>query len=138
MEVLTTVAESKPLVVLCLIDSNLFHFVLREEGKDVFLIAFPDSAVSAKDAIQIVRDTSRLLQLRYRTLANAFSRLRRSGQEDLNEIFFSMLREKEVKHSEYNFESFQWLNLPDEVRFQVDDATSQFASADFQESRVHG
>lgn len=32
-----------------------------------------------------------------------------------------------------NFPAAQWLPLPDEIKFQVDDALNQFESADFQD-----
>jgi hypothetical protein len=37
-----------------------------------------------------------------------------------------------INEFEATLEACQWLNLPDEIRFQVEDAMNQFESSDFQ------
>ena len=143
---------SKPVISSVSVDGSLVHVGVAEEREDVLLMALPASKCPAKHVSQLVRDIVRLLRLRYQSLANAFSI---SNQSEMDEFFgVCMLEEllnisssiqqhpvksfhdtgtRNLSRFEQALPACQWLNLPDEVKFQIDDAMSQFESADFQE-----
>ena len=155
-QVLSEVTGFKPSLVSLLVEGQLVHVGMVEEKEDLFVMALPDIKRSSKEVAQIVRDTVRVLRFNFRTLSNAFSSYRRQHPLDLNEFFTNILVEELIGSSKSGTESWpnidvstilapssakfesglqccQWLNLPDEVRFQIDDAISQFESGDFQD-----
>ena len=97
-----------------------------------------------------------MLRLRYRSLSGAFSSTSKHIA-DLNQMFSLLLLERllslrvtDDQHrsaipdldsltsripSEFedSLPAAQWLNLPEEIKFQMDDAMNQFESADFQD-----
>ena len=108
-------------------------------------------------SLQILRDVVRVLRLRYGSLSSAFSPVSKH-LSDLNHFFSLFLLEQllsirasdpdqpppvldldsmsSADRSNFSFEdsllAAQWLNLPEEIKFQISDAMNQFESADFQ------
>ena len=108
---------------------------------------------SAKEVSQVVRDVVRVLRLQYKTLAKAFTQ---KNAGNLNEFFsiqfldilvniqklnahkkplldVSKVLSSNPAKFDQNLPAAQWLHLPEDVKFQIDDALSQFEAADFQE-----
>lgn len=154
-EVLAEVTGATPAHVSILVDSTLVHIGVASEREDTLIVIVPHAKASAKEVANFVRNLVRLIKVRYKNLSTAF----RKHQSALQELFtnfaletiFSSLMTTNAGQSVPNlellpelpeksssrFESLlpycQWLNLPDEIRFQIDDAISQFESADFQD-----
>jgi protein inturned len=147
------------------VEDQLIHVGYAEERDDLFIMALPALKASAKEVSQLVRDTVRVLRLRHKTLARAFSQ---KNTADLNEFFsvlfldtllgkltsttlasgasFSVttmpsplldtsavLAAPGPARFDQSLPAAQWLHLPDDVKFQIDDALSQLEAADFTE-----
>jgi len=123
----------------------------------VFLWVFycqPCHKASAKEVSQLLRDTVRVLRLKHKSLARAFGQKAAVG--DLNEFFSVLFLDMLVNiqrlatlgtplldvsavmaagaaRFDQSLPAAQWLHLPDDVKFQIDDALSQLEAADFQE-----
>ena len=101
----------------------------------------------------MVRDVVRVLRLQYKTLSKAFTQ---KNAGNLNEFFsiqfldilvniqrlnahkkplldVSKVLSSNPAKFDQNLPAAQWLYLPEDVKFQIDDALSQFEAADFQE-----
>jgi hypothetical protein len=138
-----------------LVEDQLVHVGYAEERDDLFVMALPAHKASAKEVSQIVRDTVRVLRLKHKTLARAFGQ-KNAGGGDLNEFFSVLFLDLLVNMQrlamlgtplldtaavlaagparfDQNLPAAQWLHLPDDVKFQIDDALSQLEAADFQE-----
>lgn len=157
-QLLAEVVHSKPVVSSLLIPGkdesqtpdHLVHVAYAEEREDLLVLALPASKCLAKDASQLLRDTVRVLRLRHGTLSKAFSTSRRDIHQFFSSLFLDTLIDVEeldkkpqldlttlmapsMNVFETSLPASQWLNLPSEIRFQIEDAMNQFESADFQE-----
>ena len=101
----------------------------------------------------MVRDVVRVLRLQYKTLAKAFTQKNAGNINEFFSIQFldilvniqklnahkkPLLDVSKVLWSnparfDQNLPAAHWLHLPEDVKFQIDDALSQFEAADFQE-----
>ncbi|TRY75063.1 hypothetical protein TCAL_00628 [Tigriopus californicus] len=149
-QALPDVTNSKPIVSTVVLNDHLVHIGFAEEREDTLLLAFPATKCSSKIVCQIVRDVVRLLRLRYQTLANAFNPKNHSEINQFFAVLFldellnlsalsrssldlsTLFRSHEAKFDQ-NLPASQWLYLPEEIKFQVDDAMNQFESSDFQD-----
>lgn len=150
---LPEITGSKPITSSLLVEEELVHVGYAEEREDLFIMALPASKCSAKEVSQIVRDIVRVLRLQYKTLARAFTQ---KNTGNLNEFFSIQFLDILVNiqklnaHSkplldvstvlsatpakfDQNLPAAHWLHLPEDVKFQIDDALSQFEAGDFQE-----
>ena len=143
-----------------LVEDQLIHVGYAEERDDLFVMALPALKASAKEVSQLVRDTVRVLRLRHKTLASAFAQ-KNAATADLNEFFSvlfldtllgtttsalittttptplldvsAVLGTPGPARFDQSLPAAQWLHLPDDVKFQIDDALSQLEAADFTE-----
>jgi len=146
---LPEITGSRPVSTSLVVEGDLVHVCYAEEREDLFILALPATKASANEVAQITRDVVRLLRLKYKTLGRAFVQKHWS---ELNEVFSTVFLEAlldvgEVKavldlptllankpaRFEGNLAAAQHLPLPQDLKFQVDDALSQLESADFQE-----
>jgi hypothetical protein len=144
---------SVPLTSTVIIDHELVHVGYAEEGEDVLLVALPDGKCNAGDVGHIVCDMARVLRLQYGSLAAAFST---RNHVDLNKMLNILLLDELLNicssqsripppfdiatilsrnppKFDERLHATHWLNLPDDIKFQVDDAMNQFESGDFQD-----
>ena len=150
---LPEITGSKPITSSLIVDDQLVHVGYAEEREDLFIIALPATKCSAKEVSQAVRDVVRVLRLQYKTLARAFTQKNAGNLNDFFSIQFldlllniqkltanskPLLDVSKVLSSnpakfDQSLPAAHWLHLPEDVKFQIDDALSQFEAADFQE-----
>ena len=152
VQALPEIAGALPATSTVSVDGEVVHVGYADEGEDVLLVALPDIKCNADDVRQITRNAARVLRLKYGSLAAAFST---RNHAELSRMFSMMLLDELLhisssarlappqmdiasvlsrnppKFSE-RLPASQWLNLPDDIKFQVDDAMNQFESSDFQ------
>ena len=150
---LPEITGSKPITSSLIIEDQLVHVGYAEEREDLFIMALPARKCSAKEVSQVVRDVVRVLRLQYKTLAKAFTQKNAGNINEFFSIQFldilvniqklnahkkPLLDVSKVLWSnparfDQNLPAAHWLHLPEDVKFQIDDALSQFEAADFQE-----
>ena len=150
---LPEITGNRPITSSLLVDEELVHVGYAEEREDLFIIGLPASKCSAKEVSQVVRDTVRVLRLQHRTLVRAFAQKNTSNLHEFFSVLFldilvnikrlnsinkplldvsTVLSPNPAKFDQ-NLPAAHWLHLPDDVKFQIDDALSQFEAGDFQE-----
>jgi len=143
----------RPVTSSLLVEDQLVHVGYAEEREDLFILALPATKCSAKEVSQVLRDTVRVLRLKYKTMNKAFSPKNHTELHELFSILFldllvniqklscmgkpvlditTVLSPHHARFDE-NLPAPQLLILPEEVKFQVDDTLSQLESGDFQE-----
>ena len=143
----------RPVTSSLLIEDQLVHVGYAGEREDLFILALPATKSSAKEVSQVVRDTVRVLRLKFKTLSKAFSQKNQGELHELFSVLFldilvnirklscvgkpvldisTVLAPNPARFDE-NLPAAQLLILPEDVKFQVDDALSQLESGDFQE-----
>ena len=135
------------------VDEELVHVGYAEEREDLLVLALPASKASAKEVAQVVRDTVRVLRLKYKTLFRAFNQKNESALNELFSVLFldilldmkqlsgqgrpvlelSTVLAPAAARFQEKLPAAQLLQLPEQLKFQIDDALSQLESADFQE-----
>ena len=150
-QALPEILGSTPVTTSISVDDELVHVGFAQEGEDHFLIALSDVKCNASEVETLTRDVSRVLRLQFGSLPAAFSG---RNHAELNKFFNVVLLDELLGISgsvmppsldvasvlapsppklESRLPGTQWLNLPDDIKFQVDDAMNQFESADFQD-----
>ncbi len=145
---------TKPVVTSIVISSKgagdgrtseqLVHVAYAEDNGDFLLLALPASKCTSKEVSRMMRDIVRVLRLRYGTLAKAIM----APPNEIDKFFGALFMDALLRPSvvpdysalvgptrtdfEETLPASQWLSLPDDIRFQVEDAMNQFESADFQ------
>ena len=149
---LPEITGSRPITSSIIVEEQLVHVGYAEEREDLFILALPATKCSAKEVSQVVRDVVRVLRLQYKTLSRAFSP-KHAG--DLNDFFSIQFLDLLVniqsvtssrplldmsrvltRHSakfDQCLPAAHWLHLPDDVKYQIDDALSQLEAGDFQD-----
>ncbi len=116
------------------IDARIVHAVTIADGDDdVFIFSMAeDEDVTSEDVRDLAEDVVKLLRFRYKSLRATFRPKKSTFEERFEELnrFFAELFERKRKNSG---RECQWLVLPEEVRFSIDDALNQFESGDFRD-----
>ena len=138
MQLLPDVIASVPLTSSVLIEGSskshdvLMHVGYIKENDEMLLFGLPGSLVSENTVKKVVQQVSRLILLKYGSIANAAL----GSTSELDTIFGRVIYDILTKGSSsrwVDLEVNSWLQLPDDIQFQVEDAMNQFESSDFQE-----
>ena len=150
---LPEITGNRPITSSLLIEDELVHVGYAEEREDLFIIGLPASKASAKEVSQVVRDTVRVLRLQHKTLSRAFTQKNTGNLNEFFSVLFldilvniqqlgslnkplldvsTILAPNPAKFDQ-NLPAAHWLHLPEDVKFQIDDALSQLEAGDFQE-----
>jgi len=152
---LPEITGSKPITSSLMVEDQLVHVGYAEEREDLFIMALPATKCSAKEVSQAVRDVVRVLRLQHKTLARAFTPKNAGNLHEFFSIQFldllvniqklasvspsrplldmSRLLAQHSAKFDQSLPAAHWLHLPEDVKFQIDDALSQFEAADFQD-----
>ena len=152
VQALPEITGALPATSTVSVDGEVVHVGYADEGEDALLLALPDVKCNADDVRRITRDAARVLRLKHGSLAAAFST---RNHAELDRMFSVMLLDELLRISDSvrapppfdiaavlarnpprfseRLPASHWLNLPDDIKFQVDDAMNQFESSDFQD-----
>ena len=152
VQALPEITGALPATSTVAVDGEVVHVGYADEGEDVLLLALPDVKCNADDVRRVTRDAARVLRLKYGSLAAASST---RNHAELDRMFSVMLLDELLRISDSvrappqrdiaavlarnppkfseRLPASHWLNLPDDIKFQVDDAMNQFESSDFQD-----
>ncbi|XP_040583226.1 protein inturned [Lepeophtheirus salmonis] len=138
-----TGSGSKPLMTSLLFDGGLLvHVTTYEETEeDYFVLVFPDSKLAVDESPTLMWSIINHLRFRFGNLREAFTTKKTELDLLFNALFNDILQNTNSYWGEFlappRFEEFlpltHYFVLPNDVKFQIDDALTQFESADFQD-----